>query len=62
MNFFQRLFKKREEKIFRPATQEEIDALEYYNWIHMTSGIKVAKMEDILKNEEILEDIKMLEE
>jgi hypothetical protein len=25
MNFFQRLFKKREEKIFRPATQEEIN-------------------------------------
>lgn len=25
MNFFQRLFKKREEEIFRPATQEEIN-------------------------------------
>ncbi len=25
MNFFQRLFKKREEDIFRPATQEEIN-------------------------------------
>jgi hypothetical protein len=25
MNFFQRLFNKREEKIFRPATQEEIN-------------------------------------
>ena len=25
MNFFQRLFKKREENIFRPATQEEIN-------------------------------------
>lgn len=25
MNFFQRLFKKKEEEIFRPATQEEIN-------------------------------------
>ena len=25
MNLFQRLFKKREEEIFRPATQEEIN-------------------------------------
>ena len=32
----------------RTLSSEEIDALEYYNWIHMTSGIKVAKMEDIL--------------
>ncbi len=32
----------------REMTSEEIDAQQYYNWLHMASGIKVAKMEDIL--------------
>ncbi len=32
----------------REMTSEEIDAQQYYNWLHKTSGIKVAKMEDIL--------------
>lgn len=32
----------------REMSSEEIDAQQYYNWLHMTSGIKVAKMEDIL--------------
>ncbi len=32
----------------RTMSSEEIDAQQYYNWLHMTSGVKVAKMEDIL--------------
>lgn len=32
----------------REMSSEEIDAQQYYNWLHKTSGVKVAKMEDIL--------------
>ncbi len=32
----------------RTLSSAQIDELQYYNWIHMTSGVKVAKMEDIL--------------
>lgn len=32
----------------RTMSSEEIDAQQYYNWLHYPSGIKVAKMEDIL--------------
>lgn len=36
------------DKDIRTMSSEEIEAKEYYNWLHYPSGVKVAKMEDIL--------------
>ena len=36
------------DKDIREMSSEEIDGLQYYNWLHLSTGVKVARMEDIL--------------